>query len=174
MRTYTKFILLTPVAAVLAGGLLFVGGCLSTPRDFSSPPTSIRVIEQSGAPMGGIEVGRNWYDSDCNTNGSETIRTGSDGIAQFPKIPARVGVFTGSWRKTYTSLGSCGSGSGTWTTIYVRFAGNYDVVPKDRPSHDSVSFYTSFDSRSNTMANLSFPEKSEIIDYVLSAKPHSQ
>jgi hypothetical protein len=95
--------------------------------------------------MSGIEVGRNWYDSDCNTNGSETIRTGSDGIAQFPKIPARVGVFTGSWRKTYTSLGSCGSGSGTWTTIYVRFAGNYDVVPKDRPPHDSVSFYTSFD-----------------------------
>jgi hypothetical protein len=128
MRTSTKFILLGPVAVVLFGGLLFVGGCLSTPRDFSSPPTSIRVVDQSGVPMSGIEVGRSWYDSDCNTDGSETIRTGSDGTAQFPKIPAKVGVFTGVWRKAYTSLGLCGSGSGTRTEIYVRFAGNNDVV----------------------------------------------
>jgi hypothetical protein len=185
MRIYTKLFLLSPVAVVLAGGLLFVGGCLSTPRDFSSPSTSIRIVDQSGAPMSGLEVGRNWIDSDSNTDGDDTIRTGVDGTAHFPKIPANVGVFTGVLRKTITSLGPCGSGSGTWTTIYVRFSGNYDVAPKDKPLHkgkyssvadqdeDGVTFYTGFDSGSNTMANLSFPKKTKTIDYVLSAKPHS-
>jgi hypothetical protein len=184
MRKYTKFILGSPVGVVFTGGLLLACGCLSTPRDFSSPPASIRVLDQSGSPISGIEVGRSWYDSDCNTNGSETIATGLDGTAQFTKIPAHVGVFTGAWRKTYSSLGPCGSGSGTWTTIRVFFAGNYDVVPKEKPLHrtkygsfqdqDGVSFYTNFDSRSNTMANLSFPRNSKAIDYVLSAKPHTQ
>jgi len=136
--------------------------------------------------MSGLEVGRDWYDSDSNTNGSEEVKTGADGSAHFPKIPAKVGVFTGTLRKTIGSLGPCGSGSGTWTTIYVRFAGNYDVVPKDKPLHkgkyssvadqdqDGVTFYTGFDSGSNTMAHLSFPDKTKTIDYVLSAKPHSQ
>ena len=168
---------------VLTGGLLLVGGCVSTPRDFSSPPASIRLVDQSGAPMSGIEVGRNWYDSDSNREGSDKIVTDQTGTVQFSKVPANVGLFTGSWRKSYSSLGMCGSGSGTSTTIYVRFAGIYDVVPKDKSLHktkhgsyqdqDGVWFYTSFDSRSNTMANLSFPAKSKTIDYVLSAKPHS-
>ena len=184
MRTYTKFILLSLIAVVLAGGLMFIGGCLSIPRDFSSPSTSIRFVDQNGVPMSGLEVGRSWYDSDSNTDGHETTRTGIDGTAQFLKIPAKVGVFTGALRKTVTSLGPCGSGSGTWTTIYVRFTGKYDVVPKDKPLHktkygshqdqDGVTFYTDLDRRSNTMANLSFPAKTKSIDYVLSAKPHSQ
>jgi len=185
MRTYTKFILLSPVAVVLASGLLLVGGCLSTPRDFSSPPTSIRVIDQSGAPMSGLEIGRDWYDSDSGTDGSDEAVTDQTGSFHFAKVPAKVGLFTGAWRKTYSHLGMCGEGSGTDTKIYVRFHGRYDVLPQGKPLHavgehgarqdsDGVWFLSDLDSGSNTLVSLTFPSKAKSIDYVLSAKPQTQ
>jgi hypothetical protein len=164
--------------AVFAGGLLLVGGCLSIPRDFSSPQTVIRLVDQNGSPLGGIEVGRNWYDSDCNKEGSDSKMTDQNGISQFAKVPASVGLFTGSWRKTYLSLGMCGPGSGTCTTAYVRCHGLCKVVPLNKPLHpagqsyqdsDGVWFHTSTDSQSNTMANLTFPHKTKNIDYTLSS-----
>ena len=185
MRAYTKFILLSPVAVVLAGGLLFVGGCLSTPRDFSSPPASIRVIDQSGAPMSGLEVGRHWYDSDSGTDGSDEAVTDQTGSFHFAKVPATVGLFTGAWRKTYSHLGMCGVGSGTYTEIYVRYHGLYDVVPKGKVLHpvgqygaqqdsDGIWFAASPDSGSNTFVELTFPSKTKSIDYELSSKPHGK
>jgi hypothetical protein len=180
MQPTTKFTRLNRVAVTLAGALLLVSGCLSTPRDFSSPATSIRIVDQNGAPMSGIEVSRNWYDSDSLKEGRETVATDQTGTSLFPKVPASVGLLTGSWRKSYTSLGMCPSGSGTSTRVFVRFPGIYDVVPKDRLLHQTehgsqvdaggVFFYTDLDSHSNTTANLSFPAKCKTIDYVLSAK----
>ena len=185
MRTYTRFILLSPIAVVVAGGLLFVGGCLSTPRDFSSPPASIRVIDQSGAPMSGLEVGRNWCDSDVGTNGSDEAVTDGTGSFHFARVPAKVGLFTGVWEKTYSHLGMCAEGSGTYTELHVRFHGRYDVFPQGKPLHavgregaqqdsDGVWFSANLDSGSNTLVNLTFPPKAKIIDYVLSAKPQTQ
>ena len=185
MRTYTKFILLSPVAVVLAGGLLLVGGCLSIPRDFSSPPTSIRVVDQSGAPMSSLAVSRYWYDSDFGTDGTEEAVTDQTGSFHFAKIPAKVGLFTGAWRKTYSHLGMCGEGSGTDTTISVHFHGRYDVLPQGKPLHavgqygarqdsDGVWFESHLDNGSNTFVYLTFPQKAKSIDYVLSAKPQSR
>lgn len=174
MSFRANFISAAPSAIFLAGVMVFAGGCLSTPRNFSSPPSRIHIVDQGGAPMSGIEVNRSWYDSDLHTDGHETIKTSLDGTAQFSKIPAKVGVFTGALRKTVTNLGPCGSESGTWTTFYVRFHGQCDVSPKNRPSHDVVSFRTTVDSQSNTVADLSFPNKSKSIDYELEAKPHDQ
>jgi len=185
MRTYTKFILLSPVAIVLAGGLLFVGGCLSTSRDFSSPPTSIRVVDLSGAPMSSLEVGRHWYDSDSGSNGSDEAVTDQSGTFHFSKVPADIGLFTGAWRKTYSHLGMCGVGSGTYTEIYVRFHGRYDVLPRGKPLHtvgkygarqdsDGVWFTSDLDNGSNTLVSLTFPSKAKSIDYVLSAKRQAE
>ena len=182
MRSLSKILLVSSGCIVIAGGLLFAVGVLSKPRDFSSPSTRIQIIDQSGMPISGVEVGRNWYDSDCGKEGSDIVKTDQTGTAQFSKVPANVGLFTGALRKALTSFGRCGSGNGTWTTIYVRYAGRYDVVPKDkslRPTGqtyqdpDGVTFYVDTDSLSNTLANLSFPIKTKTIDYVLSAKPHS-
>jgi hypothetical protein len=181
MRSRTKFILLSSSTVIFAGGLLLVDGCLSTPRDSSSPETVIRLVDENGSPLGGIEVARNWYDSDRNKEGSDSRITDQNGISQFAKIPASVGLFTGFWRKTYLSLGMCGPGSGTHTTIYVRYHGPCKVVPTSKPLHpagrsyqdpDGVWFYTSTDSQSNTMANLTFPHKTKNIDYALSSSPH--
>jgi hypothetical protein len=183
MRTYTKFILLSPVAVVIAGGLLFVGGVLSTPRDFSSPPTRIRVIDQRDTPMSGIEVSRDWYDSDSLKNGSDVIETDQTGTSQFSKIPASVGLFTGAWRKTYTRLLTGGSGSGTHTTIYVRYHGLYNVVPKWKTLHpagmtsqdqDGVWFYSGVDDQSNTLVEIKFPDNTKTIDYELLSKSHDK
>jgi hypothetical protein len=75
----------------------------------------------------------------------------------------------------------CGSGSGAYTKIDVRFRGVYDVVPKGktlRPvgqSHqdsDGVWFVADLDSNSNTMVSLSFPTNAKKIDYELLAKHH--
>jgi hypothetical protein len=183
MRASTKFMLLSPVAVLITGGLMLLGGCLSTPRDFSSPPASIRVIDQSGAPMSGIEVGRHWYDSDSDTNGSDKAVTDQGGSFLFFKIPADIGLFTGAWRKTYSNLGMCSVGSGTYTVIDVRYRGLYDVVPKGKPLHpvgqsqkdpDGVWFVASRDSQSNTLVELTFPSKTKIIAYELSSKRHGE
>ena len=131
--------------------------------------------------MSGIEVGRNWYDSDRNSEGAEKALSDQAGLSVFPKIPASVGLFTGAWRKAYSKLGMCASGSGTYTTIYVRYRGLCEVAPKDKPLHpvgqstqdpDGVWFDASVDSQSNTMARLTFPQKAVSIEYVLSSRPH--
>jgi hypothetical protein len=160
---------------------MLAGGCLSIPRDFSSPPTSIRVFDQSGAPMSGIEVRRHWYDSDSLTDGSEVVATDQTGTAQFSKVSANVGLFTGAWRKTYSHLGMCGEGSGTSTGIDVRFHGLYDVGRNGKPSHrvghpdaDGVWFTVSVDSLSNTVVSLEFPKRSKTIYDELSAKLHGK
>ena len=162
---------------------MLVGGFLSTPRDFSSPPTTIRVVDQSGASIRGVEVSRNWYDSDCSTEGGDKTLTDQTGTSQFSKVPASVGLFTGVWRKAYSRFGMCGSGSGTRTTIYVRYRGRYDVVPQGKPVHavgqsyrnpDGVWFLSSTDSQSNTLVALTFPPRTKTIDYVLSSSPRSE
>ena len=98
-------------------------------------------------------------------------------------MPASVGIFTGAWRKAYSFLGMCGSGSGTDTKIDVRFRGVYDVVPKGKTLHpvgqshqdsDGIWFVADSDSNSNTMVSLSFPTNAKIIDYDLLAKHHGE
>ena len=163
---------------VSIGCLLFFGGILSSPRDFSSPEVIIRLVDERGSPVNVTEVGRNWYDSDCNKEGTDRALTDEAGISRFPKVPANVGVFTGAWRKAYSLLGMCGSGNGAHTTVYVRYQGSCSVVPKGKPLHpvgrsnqdaDGVWFDTSIDIRSNTLANLSFPPTAKHIDYTLSS-----
>jgi hypothetical protein len=182
MRLLTKFIWFNSTIIIFAGGLLLTGGCLSSPRDFSSPATTIKIVNENGAPLSNVEVSRHWDDSDCDTSGSETNMTDLTGIAKFPKIPANVGLFTGAWRKTHDNLAPRGSASGTSTTIQIRLAGIYDVMPKDGQLHeiktahdlyedkDGVIFYTSADGM---MTAITFPEKSKLIDYVVSAKTKS-
>ena len=179
MRLITKFGIMSGSTIVLAGVLLFAGGCLSTPRDFSSPAATVRVVDQSAAPITGLEVSRCWYDSDVGKDGRDSATPGQSGAYIFPKIPADVGLFTGAWRKTYSHLGMCGAGSGTYTTISIRFPGRYDVLPRDKPLHpvgqshqdpDGVWFISDLDSNSNTLVSLTFPSKSKSIDYVLSAR----
>jgi len=102
------------------GGFLVLGGVLSIPRDYSTPSASITIIDQKGAPIDGIEVSRYWYDSDCGTEGLDRAVADQPGHFEFPKVPARIGIFTGAWRKAYSLFGMCGSGSGTDTKIDVR------------------------------------------------------
>lgn len=181
MRSPHKILLVSFGFIAIAGGLLYAVGVLSTPRDFSSPPTSIRVVDQSGAPMSGLEVSRDWYDSDSGTDGRDKEVTDQTGSFHFAKVPASVGLFTGAWRKAYSHLGMCAEGSGTCTEIYVRFRGHYGVLPRDKPLHpvgqhgaqqdsDGVWFDSRLDSQSNTLVSLTFPSKAKSIDYVLSAK----
>jgi hypothetical protein len=179
MRLITKIGLLSSGTIILAGVLLFAGGGLSTPRDFASPSATVRIIDQSDAPISGLEVSRNWYDSDVGNEGSDRATADQSGSYIFPKIPASVGSFTGAWRKTYSLLGMCGAGSGTYSMITIRFHGRYEVLPRDKPLHpvgqshqdpDGVWFISSLDSNSNTLVSLTFPSKSKSIDYVLSAK----
>jgi hypothetical protein len=156
MRSKAKIVFSIVGPLILVLFLLFAIGVLSTPRDFSSPQVVIRLLDENGTPLGGIEVGRNWYDSDIGKDGSDQVMTDRAGIARFPKIPASVGLFTGAWRKAYMSLGMCGAGSGTSTSIYVRYHG------------------LCTDSQSNTMANLSFPRQTKNIDYALSSSVHGK
>jgi hypothetical protein len=170
MRPKTSFVLLISAVFVLAGVFLIFGGILSTPRDFSSPQTIIRLVNENGAPLSGIEVGRAWHDSDCKADGHETMLTDKTGVCVFAKVPATVGLFTGALRKMCGVVMACGPGGGTYTTIYVRYHGRCKVVPKGKSLHpvgqsnqdpDGVWFLTSTDSLSNTMVNLTFPEKAK-------------
>ena len=163
MPILTKLIRSNCLLALLAGGLSLAGGCLSTPRDFSSPPTTLKIVGENGAPLSGVKVSRHWDDSDCNLRGSETNQTDLNGTVRFPPIPADVGLFTGAWRKAHDNLAPRGSASGTCTSLRVYFFGAYDMAPKDSPLHmieatqglfadkDGVDFYTSVDGRSNSM-----------------------
>lgn len=178
MRTRLLLSLLLVGALVLGAGVHFTG-VLSKPRGFSSPETSIRLLDEHGSPLANIEVDRNWYDSDLRKDGSSTIYTDDRGLAHFERVPARVGLLTGLGTRALGFLSPCGAGGGTRTTIYVHYHGSCVVVPKDKILHaegrssrdqDGVWFYTSTDSRSNTLANLTFPEKMAPIDYVLSSK----
>jgi hypothetical protein len=185
MRLYAKVCLMTFGTIVLAAVLLFAGGCLSAPRDFSSPSATIRVVGDGSIPLTGLEVGRNWYDSDVGSDGTDTAVENPNGGYSLPKIPASVGVFTGAWRKTYSHLGMCGRGSGTYTQIHVRFRGQYDVLPQGKSLHavgqhgahqdsDGVWFASRLDSQSNTLVSLTFPPKTKNIDYVLAARPQAR
>ena len=178
MRSKAKIVFLTVGPVILVLCLLFAIGVLSTPRDVSTPQAIIRLIDENGTPLPGIEVGRNWYDSDIGKEGNDKVMTDGAGNARFLKVPANVGLFTGAWRKAFSGLGMCAAGSGTSTSIYVRYHGLCTVMPRDKPLRkmgqsnqdaDGVWFYASTDSRSNTMANLSFPGQTKNIDYVLSS-----
>lgn len=179
MRVKTRkarFVFMVSGVLILVVGLLFAMGILSMPRDFSSPQAVIRLVDGKGAPLAGIKVVRNWYDSDRGRQGSDQVVSDQAGIARFSEVPANVGPFTGAWRKAYTSLGMCGAGSGTSTTVYVRYHGICNVSPKSKTLRkvgqsnqdpDGVWFDSSTDSGSNTMVNLSFPGTTKNIDYVL-------
>jgi hypothetical protein len=181
MHSNARFALLISGVLFLVAGFAWFRGVLSTPRHFSSPQTIIRLVDENGSPVSGIEVGRNWYDGDCNKEGGDKVLSDQAGISAFPRVPANVGLFTGTWRKACGKLGMCGSGSGTYTTVYVRYRGLCEVAPKDKPLHpvgqsnqdpDGVWFNTSVDSQSNTMASLTFPQKPGNIEYVLSSSSH--
>lgn len=180
MRARPKRMLLISVLALAGGSILFFVGILSAPRDYSSPQTVIRLVDENGSPVSGIEVSRAWYDSDRNADGHDAALTDKTGVCVFSKVSASVGLFTGSLRKTCGFFMPCGSGSGTYTTIYVRYHGQCKVVPKGKSLHpvgqsnqdsDGVWFYASHDSLSNTTANLTFPQKVKSIDYALVSSP---
>jgi hypothetical protein len=183
MRSKAKCMLLISSAVLLGGALLYVTGDLSTPRDFSSPQTTIRLVDENGAPLSGIEVERSWYDADLKAEGRDMALTDNSGSCRFSTVPANVGLLTGAWRKAYSSLGMCGSGSGTQTTVYVRYHGLAKVAPKGKPLHpvggsnqdpDGVWFDASTDSQSNTLVTLTFPMKAKSIEYALSSGLHGQ
>jgi len=183
MRLKATFVSFLSVALVFVGWFFYHAGVFSTPRDYSSPQITIRLFDDDGSHLGGIEVERTWYDSDCGKEGSDTANTDHMGVATFPKVPAKVGLFTGAWRKAYSILGMCGAGSGTHTTVYVRYHGLCKVTPKGKLLHpvgqsyrdpEGVWFYTSTDGQSNTLANLMFTEKAKSIDYALTSRPFGQ
>jgi hypothetical protein len=183
MRLITKIGLLSGGTIILAGVLLFAGRCLSTPRDFASPSATVRIIDQNDVPISGLEVSRNWYDSDVGNEGSDSAAADQSGNYIFSKVPASVRLFTGAWRKTYSLLGMCVSGSGTYSKIAIRFHGRYEVLPRDKPLHpvgqshqdpDGVWFISSLDSNSNTLVSVTFPSKTKSIVYVLSAKRQTE
>ena len=179
MRLSAKIALLG-CGIIAAGGVFaLASGILSTLRDFSSPQTTIRIVDKSGTALAGFNVSRSWYDSDTGKEGCESAVANQDGNYIFPKVPANVGIFTGAWRKAYSTLGICGAGSGTFTKVSVRFQGHYDVLPQGKPLHpvgqshqepDGVWFVSDFDSQSNTLASLTFPSATKIIDYTLVSK----
>jgi hypothetical protein len=183
MHLLTKFAQFSFCVIVCAGGLLLTGGCLSGPRDYSSPPTTLKIVSENGAPLSDVEVSRYWNDNDSDTRGSETNMTDLTGTAKFPKIPTNV---DGAWWKAHYNLAQSGSATGITTRLSVHFVGSYDVAPKDGLLHeitntvdlyedkDGVIFYKSFDSLSNTITVISFPAESKIIDYVVSTKSQRQ
>ena len=83
MRLITKIGLLSDSTIILAGVLLFAGGCLSTPRDFASPSATVRITDQSNVPISGLEVSRNWYDSDVGNEGSDSAASDQSGSYVF-------------------------------------------------------------------------------------------
>jgi hypothetical protein len=179
MRSPQKYILFSSLAIVCLGFVLWWIGILSTPRDFSSPATTIRLVDQNGAPVRGVEVNRQWYDSDCSRHGGETQTTGQTGVVYFPKIPAKVGLLTGVPRKLLGMLMICGGGNGTSTTVFVRYHDRWDVTPRGKQLHpegnsqrdsDGVWFYGGLDSQSNSTAHLTFPSNAKVVDYTLSSK----
>jgi len=179
IRLSAKITLLSCGIIAVVAVLLFASGILSTPRDFSSPQTTIRIVDQSGTALTDLQVSRNWYDSDTGKEGCESAVANQAGDYTFPKVPANVGVFTGTWRKAYSTLGMCGAGSGTYTKVNVRFQGRYDVLPQGKTLHpvgqsqqdqDGVWFISDFDSASNTLVSLTFPSATKIIDYTLTSK----
>jgi hypothetical protein len=183
MRLMAKFTLFGFGAIILAGVVLFVGGCLSKPRDFASPSATVCINDPDHVPIVDLEVSRNWYDSDVGNDGSDYAAADKSGNYIFPKIPAKVGLFTGAWRKAYSQLGMCGAGSGTYTEIYIRFHGHYDVLPQNKLLHSAgqshqdpngVWFDSDLDSNSNTLVHLKFPSDNQNINYVLMAKRKSE
>jgi len=70
MRLTIKYILLG-FGFLAVGGLLVLGGVLSIPRDYSTPSATIKIFDQTGASIDGVEVSRDWYDSDCGTEGCD-------------------------------------------------------------------------------------------------------
>lgn len=180
MHRHVKLVVWGCLVLAVVATLLFTGGILSKPRDYSSPSFAIRIVDKKGQGIRGLEVSRNWYDADAGKEGSDSTVSDPTGTYRFSKIPARIGIFTGSWRKAYTSLGMCGSGSGTYSVIYVRFHGRCDVVPFGKSLHpagqiyqdqDGVWFNQSTDTLSNTTVELTLPEKYKSIDYILSCTP---
>ena len=99
MRVKARFVFMVCGALILVVGLLFAMGILSMPRDFSSPQTVIRLVDGKGAPLAGIRVVRNWYDSDSGKEGNDQVVSDPAGIARFSKVPANVGPFTGAWER---------------------------------------------------------------------------
>jgi hypothetical protein len=177
MHSKARFIFLIIGSILLAVWALFAAEVLSTPRDFSSPQTIIRLCDENDAAVVGFEVSRHWYDSDLGTEGSAQVITDSNGVASFPKVPANVALFTGVLRRAIGHFAMCGFGSGTRTIIYVRCHGLCTVAPKDKPltkvgrsnqDADGVWFDSSNDSESNTLVHLSFPQQAKAIDYKLS------
>jgi hypothetical protein len=180
MNSVFKLTLLSCSVVIPCAGLLFAGGVLSTPRDFASPATSIRVLDGSGAPLSGIAVTRTWNDYDTGEGSQDAAVTGQTGRAQFPKISASVGLSTGALRKLVGFFGRCGSSSGTQTTISVSYSGRYFVAPRGKPLHpygriqldpDGVRFEVGANSRSNTWVELTFPPSTKTIDYTLLSRP---
>src|SRR5882724_834906 len=82
MRLKAKSLFLIAGVVILVGWLLFAIGIFSTPRDFSSPQTVIRLVDVKGSPLVGIEVGRDWYDSDRGKDGSDRVVSDQAGIAK--------------------------------------------------------------------------------------------
>lgn len=175
--------LITVMALFVMGTLLFAVGVLSTPRDYSSPTVTIRILDRDGKPLKDLDVSRSWHDADCGTEGSESAKADQSGVFRFPKVPAKVGLFTGAVHKALYCFASCGAGSGTSTEIWVRFRGLCDVTPFGKSLHlvgqshqdeAGVWFCQSTDSFSNTTVDLTFPGTMTNIDYVLSSTVASE
>jgi hypothetical protein len=133
--------------------------------------------------MSGISVIRNWLDSDTRKEGRDETVTDQTGTSQFSMIPANVGVVEHVLSKIVGFFGSCSPGSGTQTRILVSYSGRYDVVPRGKELHrvgmvsrdsDGVWFGVGTDSQSNTWVQLTFPERTKTIDYVLLSRRRAE
>lgn len=156
--------------------MLLPSGCLSYPRNFSSPHTRIRIVDEHDRPIMGVTVARSWEDSDRGKYDRDELETDSSGVVGFPNVPAKVGLFTGSLKNTLSFFTPCFLGSGTETRIMIRYHGRYRVFPKGKTLHptglvfrdpDGVWFDASNDNQSNTLIHLTFPPRTRSIDYTL-------
>jgi hypothetical protein len=180
MNVYTsaRGKLICCTAAMLSSILVFEG-CLARPRSVSSPPVTIRLVTEGAAPLSGVLVERSWDDLELHRQGFNSVRTGDDGVAEFPSVPGHVTLSTGVAVRTMGFFAACPPGRGTTTEIYVRYPTLCNVIPQDhrlqaagksRRDENGVWFETN-DAQGKTIAALRFPDAVTSISYVLLSSP---
>lgn len=169
MRSMAKLAL-----TVLA--LVVLSGCSSKQSNPASPQITLGILDEHQLPLKGIEVTRRWYDDDPDQCGSDELQTDAAGLCVFPEVARKSGSLLRPVKRLLSLLGPCGAGSGTETTILVRYSGQYEVKPKDKTLHsigasrqdqDGVWFQALADVYSHSLVYLTLPQTNQVFDYTL-------